>query len=574
MKPGVLERRFGLLTALAVVVFVVAAARVALVTPLFEAPDENSHADYLGILHWTGEAPIPLRSADQGGGARWLQTALGHHPPLYYLLLSSWLELRGIEDFVTHAERTSGPSRAWWLHGRDELAPVAPAVRLTHELRLFSMLLGALSLVATYAILRLVAPRAPAAAWLGTWVLATNGGWIRSHAVLDNGTLCVTALVLCTWVLSGAVRARRLSLSRALMAGALTAIALWSKLTGLLGFGLIGSAGVLVALAGRVERRGRPLLAATGGVILALLLWWPWVERNLELFGEPLGIGAHERAYAESVLPPDARWRHLLLGLPAGVWRTAAGPIGWGRIEVPLLAEFALGAFLALAAVGLWRRRRDLGLDPWTTLFVLLAGLGAALLLLRFNMVFAQPQARYANAGAPAAAACVGLGLAAWSRGRAPAQARLASLAVLSIGSLGLGGFLAETEATWAESTTPRRALPIVSVDLHAEAANPDMAPPAIEVSTEGQAGGGSLPPRITWDREQGPCSLVFWVEHGPRFGGTWETLGSTLNDGSFRVPQPIWDYLEPGDELSVALRRLAPDGTRSGASPTVRVRR
>ena len=74
--------------------FLIGAGLLAWRTPMFEAPDENSHAEYAGLVLARQRLPLVLGTAEQTGEPRWAQAALGHHPPLYYAVLASILLLR------------------------------------------------------------------------------------------------------------------------------------------------------------------------------------------------------------------------------------------------------------------------------------------------------------------------------------------------------------------------------------------------------------------------------------------------------------------------------------------------
>ena len=110
--------------------------------PVGEAPDEPSHIQYVEIILQTGRLPTIL-----AGSARYSYEA--EQPPLYYLLEAGWIrlfwssnklapDLQGNPDFSFDKET---PYNAYL-----QTYPVTYTLPV-HLLRLFSTLLGALTLV-------------------------------------------------------------------------------------------------------------------------------------------------------------------------------------------------------------------------------------------------------------------------------------------------------------------------------------------------------------------------------------------------------------------------------------------
>lgn len=540
--------------------FLIGAGLLVWRTPMFEAPDENSHAEYAGLVLARQRIPLVLGTAEQTGEPRWVQAALGHHPPLYYAVLASILRIGGARDLQVHVESTPKGSGTRFMHGIDELEPTR-TVEWLRLLRGFSVLCGLISLLAIHGILRELVPSSPRVAALGIFVLATNGGWLRTHAVLDNGNLALTLTFVVLWILARAMRRGTLSNLTAVGLGLIAAAALWTKLTAIVCPGAIGLA-LLLGVRSRKPEAGDGVRSSAAlewrlalALVIAVGLWIPWILRNLDLYGEPLATAVHQQAYAASVLPEEVRWQHLLRGFPAGLYKTALGPIGWNGPLVPIWLQAGTWMLLALAALGFVRRSSRPRIEPRAAWMVLGVGVAALLLVVRFNSVFVQPQVRYALAATPVVALFIGSGLSAWIGGPSIGSGRRGAVSAVAAIGLGLwGGFLVVHQTSFSETIDGSRRRTIATIDLDVAPLDPHLPPPVIST-------GAGATPRIDWPSDGGPWSVALWVEGGPRFGGTFESLGLSVEPGSFDVPPVVWDYLESGDELSVCVRELASSG-------------
>jgi hypothetical protein len=563
--PRPFDRGWGLLTGL---VYLLGAWAFLRATPLFEAPDENGHFAYTAVLAQHRALPTVLGSGEGVPRPPYLQSELGHHPPLYYGLLWGLLWLGRDQTLRAHAQLTpvAADRPLKFEHGFDERAPPSEEVRALRRLRGLSVLLGGLSLLFVHRLLRRAAPTDPWVARCGTLALATNPGWLATHAVLDNGNLAV-CLCLAVTALAARVLARgNWGPATALGLGALAGAALWTKLTALVALVPIVAVGAWLGARDPV-RRGRHLMLTLLALGVAALLICPWVLRNFELYGEPLGTAVHERAYAVSRVPSELLPAHLTQALPLGLFRSAVGSLGWNAGFAPLWVQWVVGiaALGALALAGT-RRARSSTHGPSAGLIGLTA-LAALALVVRFNFVFGQPQARYAYAGAAGAALVLGLGAATLRRlpgGRS---------VLVAVGALWISGaaatWLAARERLAFVPTDPHRSL--ASFDLYAVGSDPTLPPLGLERRDP-------APPLLSLPTVGGPYTLRLWVEGGPVFGSTYEFLGVAAA-GEFPLPQVVWDYLEPGTVLHLAYRqvpdRARGEGTRDAPeSPALRVQR
>lgn len=535
---------------LALLAYLVLAGSHAAVTPVFEAPDEKAHFGYAWHLLQDGEPPIIAGSAPIAGQPAWRESALGHHPTLYYRVLAAWQRALGMADLTDTSSVVDDDQRGGrfhFRHGWDEVGAGSAEVRTFHRLRWLSILCGAVSLVLVHRLLRLALPTAPRAADLAVGLVALAPGWTLSHAVLDNGALAVTLSLAALLLLAGAAERGRLSLGRGLAVGLVVGLALSTKLTAVGSVALIGLAAAW--LLGRApERRRETLVAAALAGGLAALLWAPWLLRNLELYGEPLGTAAHERAYASSVVPDVLMLRHLTYAVPVLVFRTGVGMIGWNAGYVPAWIQVLAGATLSAALVGLVLGRGRLGLRAGPGLLVAASAVVALGLLLRFNLVFHQPQARYALTGIAGLALLVAAGAAGLARplGRAArplAWVLVAGWAAAALHSLATARALLRVDPSGADP-----AAAILTADLFTPATEPQLTASRIGTAT---------PPSVAWPEPGGRVSLHLWCVDGPKLGGTYEHLGLAFESGRASVPGAVWASLPPGATVLFKLREL-----------------
>ncbi len=335
--------------------YLLLAVGYSLVVPLGEAPDEVSHYAYVRWLAIHQRLPEPQ-------GAVFGEV---FQPPLYYALvapLTAWQPDEGVPveangDFelghpVRRVRVLIQPPAARWPWRGEALA--------WHVVRLASALFGAVGVVATYRLARLVVPASPWAAVLAAAFVAFVPQFTFQGGTVTNDTpaTALSALGLLALV-SGVRRAWRYhpATERSWrLAGLLGGLGVWAKTSGWV---LAGTAFLAWALTWREPGRWRRLLALVlpwGGVAA------PWLAWNLWQYGDPFGWALMHQVTDERVGP--LTWpvfREVLQGLYRTFW---AGFGGAAHISLPSTLNAALGIWWGLAVVGLgwlawvrWRRR-------------------------------------------------------------------------------------------------------------------------------------------------------------------------------------------------------------------------
>lgn len=337
------------ISAALIIGFVLVAGSYSVVNPLFEAPDEVWHYEY---VRWLVEGH-GLPSPEDVGHAPWHQE--GSQPPLYYWLGS--LLTAGISTdnaplvirYNPHAavgQATAFGNKNMMAHSAAEAWPWQGVVLAAHLLRFFSIALGAVTLFAVLRTARLLFPERPALIPLaGLWV-AANPQFLFLSAAISNDNLVTTCCALGLWLLVQLIVQERAPTRWQLTGlGLLLGLAALSKVSGLALTGLAGLTLLSLAWRKRAWRRlvGQLLLV---GVVAGAVAGW-WYARNWLLYGDPLGL-----TVMFAVLPGRDEvltWVELLALLP-GVWRSFWGVFGWFNVLAP---EWIYTFYTALAGIGL-----------------------------------------------------------------------------------------------------------------------------------------------------------------------------------------------------------------------------
>ncbi|MFO1052151.1 MAG: DUF2142 domain-containing protein [Planctomycetota bacterium] len=554
---GPIRRWAGLCFAL--LLHVVLATSYAIGTPAFEAPDENGHFYYACfVAQRFPEQPIVIGSHELAHRSIWDESDLGHHPPLYYAVLAAVLHALGSDDILptVHARGSSeGPFQ--FDHVFDEARPRSREIGILTVLRVVSVLLGVLSLWMTWLLGRTLWPDRPAIADLATILLATLPQWSATHGALDNGNLATALSHVAYVLLARMLVSRRPGAGSALSLGACCGAGLLSKATCMALGPVVAVTLLWLSWVERPQRR-RLLgtLLAVGAIASASFL--PQVLRNLALYGEPLAQHVHEAAFAQSRVPKDALSDWLIHGFPSGLFQSFVGYFGWWRLRMPdpVYLTVAIVAVAGLFGSRLLRARSsDL---PGRFVLLWSAAISTFLLVLKFNLTFAQPQGRYLF---PAAGPMLLL-LAAGFIGikeRYRSCRHLPTLLVFAavIGSGVVYLMLVRPAFALSVAQDADRYAASISGGLRSECPVASR-----EIELLGPADGITISeaPEFTFRSPPGgaPCSVHLWLESGRILGATYEQIALDLSAGRFRLPAEIWDVVPPGVRLHWNVRRVA----------------
>lgn len=368
--------------------FAVLAIIYSIVIPVFESPDEVWHYPLVWHLARTGELPVQ----DPARPQLWHQE--GSQPPLYYLLaaLLTWpIPADDLPELIyrnPHADIglvTPDGNVNIVVHTGREAWPWSGAVLAVHIARLFSVLLGAGTVLAIYALGCRLWPEHAVFAPLMAAFVAFNPMFIFMSGSVNNDNLITFLASVTLWRLvsfmldseqiidrppaiapvtrSGRITAGRLQeLVTYSLLGILTGLAALSKVSGL---GLVGLTGLTLLWAGWRQRSWRIVLvgnAVVGVLTLALAGWWYW--RNFQLYGDWTGTDMMVAMMGARLIQPT--WGQFGAEL-SGAVRSFWGLFGYFSAPMPewvyaglnLMFLGGIGGLLILPARWGGGRRED-----------------------------------------------------------------------------------------------------------------------------------------------------------------------------------------------------------------------
>lgn len=323
------------------------------------APDEAAHVAYVRQIYQTGDMPVLNPKQDPKK-----PTYENHQPPLFYIM----------ESVVAWA---SGCSMAL---GSDAKMP----------LRLFNVLIGAFGVAGVWFFTRWLTHRRTI-----TMVAAAIAALLPMNLALSGAVSNDPLLIaLCAWSLAFACRGvGRSKPDWAVGAGLTAGAALLTKSTGILLLVPLG-----LAFYPRSVRTWVPFIAAVG---IPILLGIPWWIRNLQVYGDPLGMSAFYATFPRQVFPGQMlthphellHWAYVLL---SGTALSFVGIFGYMDIHLPYWIYIPVLILLIAGGINMWRLSRspeeERDRRAWVlNSFVILITLS----FVSYNLWQVQPQARY-----------------------------------------------------------------------------------------------------------------------------------------------------------------------------------
>ncbi len=397
--------------------------------PLGEAPDEVSHYAYLSELRFRGQLP-----AAQGA-------AIGeaHQPPLYYLLVvgaTAWLP-DGERPILANPafDLKSGVAANLLLHPRAETWPFTNGAAIWHAWRLVSVLLGLVTVAATYLLARTLVPGDRRLAVLAASLLAFLPSFLFISAVVNNDNLVIalSTLALFQWA---RMIARPPTAKDAAMLGLLLGLAAMAKMPGLLLWPVVG-VGVLWQMKDPRSRRAW-LSASVIALVAGLAIMAPWLIYTTVVFSDPLAWSRFMQVTPRprDFVPADA------LGYLGSMATSLAGRFGGAsHLRLPDGLYVGVAAFALAAVLGLVRPGRGgdgpvLSTPARRALAVCLtfAALLAAAHFRIMMFILGMDQARHVFSGLPGIAVAAAIGFRRLTA-RAPA-ALLAATIVMPVAAV------------------------------------------------------------------------------------------------------------------------------------------
>ncbi len=370
--------------------FIILGSLYAIVTPVFEASDELWH--YPMVKHLADGNSLPVQVFDPVLAGPWKQEA--SQPPLYYYLgaaLTFWIDtedmegVRWLNPHVDNGVITSDGNINLVVHDpqRNPWQGTSLAIRL---IRLFSVLLGAVTVYLTYRIAREGEPDRPEISLGAAAVNAFLPMFLFISGAVNNDNLVIPLSSLALFMMIRLVRAEdeadAKGFVRLLVLGIVIGLGALTKISAL---GLLALAGLAVFLAqwGNYSHRAfgrgisQTIVSIMGRYLLvlipALLVAGWWYARNIQLYGDWSGWNAFiavlgQRAHLASLAQLwDERWGFML-----SYW----GLFGGLNVSMPAWIYYVLNSVLVIAVVGFvvysakmilsWRSSVGLSLSPFS----------------------------------------------------------------------------------------------------------------------------------------------------------------------------------------------------------------
>jgi hypothetical protein len=316
-----------LLLGLILIVFLALGIIYALNTPVFEASDE--------LWHY----PIPEQVFDPQAAGPWKQEA--SQPPLYYYLgaaLTFWIDttdmgsVRWLNPHVDNGVITLDGNTNLIIHNQED-SPWQGTLLAVRIIRLFSVLLGATTVLLTYHIARLSVPGRPEIALASAGVTAFTPMFIFISAAVNNDNLIILlaslSILLMIRIMKDEDQNSRVTYIKLILLGVIIGLGALSKITaiGLLPLAL-GTLWLNSWQSLPNESKSKPVFlfrtSFSSGyrfflvlIPVILIAGW-WFYRNLVLYGDWSGWNAFiavlgQRAHPASLAQLwDERWGFML----------------------------------------------------------------------------------------------------------------------------------------------------------------------------------------------------------------------------------------------------------------------
>ncbi len=311
--------------------------------PLGEAPDEADHYAYAAYIGQEGRLPEGTTVTQ------------AKHPPLYYLLAAAVAAPTGMDFTFLRANPDVGVTAEaqapnFFIHTALEGWPWRGGALAMHLGRLVSVLAGVVLVLATFGLGRALWPAHPDAALASAAFVAFLPESLFIGSAVSNDMLAAMFAALALWA---AVAGR--GWRGAALAGLCLGLGFVTKVSTVAVWPVAGLA-IVVAGGGSKQAIQRRLGCGLLAGIVALAVAAPWLLRNWQLYGDPMGtqvmLGTIDRRLAPLTLA-DLGW--LARGWFLSFWGKFGGA---GHLSLPWSFYATWGLLLAGSIAGWLSRTR------------------------------------------------------------------------------------------------------------------------------------------------------------------------------------------------------------------------
>jgi 4-amino-4-deoxy-L-arabinose transferase-like glycosyltransferase len=341
--------------ALILAVFAIVATTYSVTVPLMEAPDELGHFGY--VLTIARDGRLPVQWTDREGSA--------HQPPLYYAIAALAVLPIDLTNNTTvfrynrflEGAGMGGHDKNYSLHSSAETFPYEGTALALHVARLISVAMATGTVAFTIAIGWALFPQRRAIGLLAGALVAFNPQFIFMNSAVNDDTLNNLAAAAALWQMLQTIRQP----DRArlwLFTGAWLAVGILAKLNIVSVVGVVGVALIYSAWRRRSWRGFLRNAVALAAVPLLTTTWW--FARNLQIYGDLLGMNGYRQMFAWAFRQSPLQWSDVVVFLRYEV-RSFWALFGWTNVWAPEWV-YLLGSLILLAGlIGLvvWLLRRQ-----------------------------------------------------------------------------------------------------------------------------------------------------------------------------------------------------------------------
>ncbi len=354
------------------IAYVILAVAYSIVTPIFEAPDENFHFAVIQYIAETGQLPVQ----DPAIKTPWYQE--GSQPPLYYLLTAP---IAALIPGATHNPYPLEPNphaqigigltainHNAFIHTDAESFPWRGVALAVHLIRLLSIGLGALTIALIHRTARRIFLDSPTIPIVVTAFVAFNPMFIFIHASINNDTLVTTLAAAAMWLIMGWLTANltpppplrnhsegesrphamRIMWREVIGLSVILALAAITKLSGLTLYAVAGAVLSIMLISKRITLRRALLIGGVLTIGFMVIAGW-WYVRNVQLYGDPTGL----RAMISIIEPRQTPYTiETMLAEMQGLRISFWGLFGWLNVIAPDLYLTLMDVLTALATIG------------------------------------------------------------------------------------------------------------------------------------------------------------------------------------------------------------------------------
>jgi 4-amino-4-deoxy-L-arabinose transferase-like glycosyltransferase len=368
--------------------------------PVFEAPDEPDHWQYVLYVRHTGRLPI------YGPGA-----IEANSPPLYYFLVAPFAADSDVPHKLVQVdargEARRPPGARLYESLPSDFAKYWP-LRIT---RLATVLLSVLTVLVCYCA-GLEASSHHATGLLAAGLVAFLPQFTFRGMNISNDALVMLLCAATTCLIVRIVK-RGFTWPVGLTAAVVMALAFLSKISSV----FMPIPFSLAVLSEAAPWRAR--FSRLGVLIVMLLMVAPWLARNQLLYGDPFASRAMLTAVGNLVEIRPITSPYFVTVFPLLLFLSFIGYFGWITLWLPEWLYVLFGFLMIVCAVGFVWRWLLHSLDRRLAAILLTIPLLSLMLTVYINLTFTQPQGRYLFPALPALAVLGAMGfegIPGWSK--------------------------------------------------------------------------------------------------------------------------------------------------------------